>query len=139
SATGLELTEYHLEAAIASVHAVASGPEDTDWGAIVSFYDRLMVIRPSPVIALNRAIAVAQLEGPGRGLEEWRAISEQDRMSGDPFHGAALGELEWRCGGYQTAGEHFRAALTLARNPMEQRFLEQRVAACEKGATLPVG
>src|SRR5262249_26377939 len=60
SATGPELTEYHLEAAIAAVHASASRIEETDWGQIVVLYDRLLERRPSPVVALNRAIAVAQ-------------------------------------------------------------------------------
>src|SRR5262249_7292747 len=73
SARRPELTEYPVEAAIASVHAEARRSEDTDWGAIVSLYDTLMAIRPSPVVALNRAIAVAQHEGPERGLEAIRA------------------------------------------------------------------
>jgi RNA polymerase sigma-70 factor (ECF subfamily) len=59
SASGSELTEYHVEAAIASVHAMAWRAQDTDWGRIVSLYDTLIAIRPSPVVALNRAIAVA--------------------------------------------------------------------------------
>src|SRR5580693_3589675 len=75
SASGPELTEYHLEAAIAWAHAVAPRAEDTDWGLIVSLYDKLMAIRPSPVVALNRAIAIAQRNGPERGLEEIRAIA----------------------------------------------------------------
>ena len=73
SAAGFELTQYHLEAAIAAVHASARRTEDTDWEAVVSLYDRLMMIRPSPIVALNRAIAIAQNEGPERGLEEIRS------------------------------------------------------------------
>src|SRR5262249_34041443 len=75
-ATGRELTEYHLEAAIASVHARASRAEDTDWAAIVSLYDTLMSVSPSPVVALNRAIAIAQRDGPERGLEAIDAIED---------------------------------------------------------------
>ena len=75
SATGPELTEYHVEAAIASVHAMAHRTEDTDWGKIVSLYDTLMRICPSPVVALNRAIAIAQHEGPKRGLERFAQSS----------------------------------------------------------------
>jgi RNA polymerase sigma factor (sigma-70 family) len=133
SATGPELSEYHLEAAIAWVHATAHRAEDTDWGMIVSFYDRLMAIHPSPVVALNRAIAVAQHEGPERGLDEIGAIEDRDRLANYPFYAAALGELEFRRGRLKTAREHFRAALALARNPMERRFLDQRVSACEPG------
>lgn len=133
SAAGPELTEYHVEAAIASVHASAYSVEETDWTKVVSLYDALMTIRPSPVVALNRAIAVAQHEGPERGLEELHTIADRDRLTTYPFYSAAIGELELRCGRHEIALEHFRAALALARNPMERRFLEQRVAACEGG------
>ena len=81
SATGAELTQYHIEAAIAWVHATAHRTEDTDWGKMVSLYNTLMTIRPSPVVALNRAIAVAQHEGPERGLEEIRTIADRDRLA----------------------------------------------------------
>jgi RNA polymerase sigma-70 factor (ECF subfamily) len=134
AAAGTELTEYHVEAAIASIHAAASRTEDTDWGTIVSLYDTLMTIRPSPVVALNRAIAVAQREGPERGLEEIGAIEDHDRLSAYPFYSAALGELEFRRGEYEVARTRFSQALSLARNSMERRFLQRRVGACEKGA-----
>ena len=130
SATGTELTEYHLEASIAWVHAAAPSAEETNWEMIVGLYDRLLVLRPSPVVALNRAIAIAQREGPQRGLEEIRAIANADRLAGYPFYHAALGEFEFRSGRPEIAAEHFRAALALARNPMERRFLQQRVTAC---------
>jgi RNA polymerase sigma-70 factor (ECF subfamily) len=131
SATGPDLTEYHVEAAIAWVHAKANSVEDTDWGHIVSLYGMLMTIRPTPVVALNRAIAVGQHEGPARGLEEIRAIADSDRLATYPFYHAALGELELRSGRYEVARDHFHEALAVARNPMERRFLEQRVTACE--------
>jgi RNA polymerase sigma factor (sigma-70 family) len=133
SAAGSELTEYHVEAAIASFHARALNIEDTNWKAIVSLYDTLMRIRPSPIVALNRAIAVAQNEGPERGLEEIHSIADRDRLAAYPFYSAALGELEFRLGRPETARGHFRAALALARNPMERRFLDQRVSACDRG------
>src|SRR5262249_33944841 len=78
SASGSELTEYHIEAAIASIHARAIRAEDTDWKTIVSLYDTLMTIRPSPIVALNRAIAVALFEGPERGLNEINAIEDRE-------------------------------------------------------------
>ena len=131
SATSSELTEYHVEAAIASVHAMAHRVEDTDWGQIVSLYDALMLIRPSPIVALNRAIAVAQNEGPERGLQEIRSIAAGERLANYPFYHAALGEFELQSGKHEAAREHFIAALTLARNSMERRFLDRRVSACE--------
>jgi len=134
SASGPELTEYHLEAAIAWAHATAPRAEDTNWGMIVSLYDRLLAIRPSPVVALNRAIAIAQRDGPERGLEEIRAIANSQRLAHYPFYHAALGEFEFRAGRPDAAREHFRAALALARSEMERSFLSHRVAACESAA-----
>ena len=96
-------------------------------------YDELMRVRPSPVVALNRAIAIAQQEGPERGLEEIYAIENDDRLAVYPFYTAAIGELELRCGRHESAGRYFRDALALARSPMERRFLERRVSACERG------
>lgn len=127
AATGSELTEYHVEAAIASVHADARSAEETNWNAIVSLYDTLLSIRPSPVVALNRAIAVAQNEGAERGLEEIRAIAECDRLAAYPFYSAALGELELRCGRPEIAREYFLKAVALARNRLERRFLDRRL------------
>src|SRR5947208_3429994 len=70
SAQGQRLSEYHVEAAIAAVHASAPSVDATDWAGIVKLYDLLMTIRPTPVVALNRAIAVAECDGPDRGLQE---------------------------------------------------------------------
>jgi RNA polymerase sigma factor (sigma-70 family) len=133
SATGPSLTAYHIEAAIASIHAAAARTQDTDWETIVWLYDTLMRIRPSPIVALNRAIAIAQSDGPERGLGEIRAIMDRDRLSTYPFYSAALGELELRLGRSGDAREHFRAALALTRSPMERRFIDQRIRACERG------
>jgi len=130
SASGPEISEYHVEAAIAAVHAKASRAEDTPWREIVGLYDMLMTIRPSPVVALNRAIAIAQSEGAERGLEEIRGIAGAECMADYPFYYAALGELEHRCSRQALARGHFQAALARARNPMEQRFLQQRLDSC---------
>src|SRR5262249_7278673 len=96
SAFGKELTAYHVEAAIASVHAMARRADDTDWSKIISLYDSLMRINASPIVALNRAIAIAQRDGAERGLDAIREISNLDRLARYPFHPAALGELELR-------------------------------------------
>lgn len=130
SATGSQISRYHVEAAIASVHADAPAFERTDWGAIVSLYDTLMTIAPSPVVALNRAIAIAQLHGPVRGLEAIDAIALRERLERYPFYHAARGELELRRGHDQIARGHFNAAFALARNAAERSFIEKRVTAC---------
>jgi RNA polymerase sigma-70 factor (ECF subfamily) len=134
SATGTELSRYHVEAAIAAAHAAAPRFEATDWTAIVSLYDTLMEISPSPVVALNRAIAVAQLRGPQTGLEALDAVNDRDRLARYPFYYAARGELELRRKNNAIAREHFASALALARNPVEQRFLKKRIEACACGA-----
>jgi len=132
SATGSELTEYHVEAGIAALHAQAPNTQETDWESIVSLYDTLMTLHPSPIVALNRAIAIAQKDGSERGLEAIHSIKNRESLATYPFYSAALGELELRRGKPETAREHFRAAVALARSPMERRFLTRRVNACEQ-------
>ena len=131
STMGGKTSEYQIEAAIAAVHARASSAETTDWKMIVTMYDSLMTINPSPVIALNRAIAIAQSEGPERGIEELRSIADSDRLAHYPFYSAAFGEMELRRGQRESARRYFETALSLARNPAERHFLEGRVSATE--------
>jgi RNA polymerase sigma-70 factor (ECF subfamily) len=138
SATGSALSRYHVEAAIADVHAMAPRFDATDWKTIVSLYDTLMTIAPSPIVALNRAIAIAQLAGPQSGLDAIDAIVERHRLTEYPFYHATLGELELRRNNLDVAREHFQAAVALARNPVERRFYQSRLSACTRQrATLP--
>ena len=130
AAAGTQLTDYHVEAAIAWVHGSARSAAETDWRRIVSLYDQLLALRPSPVIALNRAIAIAQLEGPERGLAEIAGIDRAEKLASYPFYPAAMGELELRRGRREVARGHFQSARSLARNASERRFFEQRVEAC---------
>jgi RNA polymerase sigma factor (sigma-70 family) len=134
AAAGTELTDYHVEAAIAWVHGNAPSAGETDWRRIVALYDQLLALRPSPVVALNRAIAVAQLEGPERGLAEIGAIAGAEKLVRYPFYPAALGELELRRGRRTVASEHFERARSLARNASERRFFAQRLEACVERA-----
>lgn len=130
SARGPELISHHLEAAIASVHAHAHTMEETDWEQIVSLYDQLLKLQPTPVVALNRSIAIAQARGPEQGLAEINQIAELHRLHVYPFYFAALGDLEFRRGQVELARDHFRTAAALARNPMERRFFEHRIVSC---------
>ena len=134
SAAGGVVSPFHLEGAIAAVHATAESVERTDWAAIVRLYDQLMAIAPSPVVALNRAIAVGQRDGPERGLESLSSIADADRLKVYPFYPAAIGEFELRRGNYEAARARFAAAAVLARNPIERRFLERRARECTPGA-----
>jgi RNA polymerase sigma factor (sigma-70 family) len=135
SATGEQLTSYHVEAAIAVVHASASTLATTDFPAIVSLYDRLMHIAPSPVVALNRAIAIGQASGPVAGLTAIAAIEDRERLAHYPFYPAAIGELELRRGRFRSARAQLSTALELARNDAERRFLERRLEACRTAST----
>ncbi len=130
SAAGTAVSAYHVEAAIAATHAAAPCLDDTDWASIVELYDRLMAIAPSPVVELNRAIAIAERDGADQGIEALTAIRDRDRLAKYPFYPAALGELELRRGNVESARRHFRAARGLGRNPTERQFLDARIQAC---------
>jgi RNA polymerase sigma-70 factor (ECF subfamily) len=127
SAAGAELTEYQVEAGIAAVHATSPTIHATNWGEIVSLYDTLMTIRPTPVVALNRAIAVGQRDGADCGLRELQTITDSDRLTKYPFYHAAFAEFELQIGQVENAMVHFETALKLARNPMERQFFEHRI------------
>jgi RNA polymerase sigma factor (sigma-70 family) len=133
SAAGDDLTVYHLEAAIAAFHAKAPSAAETDWPGIVGVYDMLMKIQPSPVVALNRAVAIAQHDGPARGLEEISRIEDRSRLARYPFLHIAIGELALRLGRTPEARRSFDKALVLARNEAERRFISQRLQASDAG------
>jgi RNA polymerase sigma factor (sigma-70 family) len=130
SAEGPLLTSWHLEAAIAAEHAAAPAFERTDWRAIRRLYDLLLQRRPSPVVALNRAIAVGMAEGPEEGLLALSAIEDRDRLSRYPFLPAAVAEFEARAGRPGRAAQALRGALLLARSPAEEAVLARKLAAC---------
>lgn len=130
SASGDRLTALHVEAAIAWEHTSAPSHEATDFARIAELYDVLVRLRPSPVVALSRAIAIGEAEGPERALEEMARIEGLERLGEYPFYAAALAEQHLRAGRRAEAREGFRRALSLARNPAEARFLEGRLAAC---------
>jgi len=133
SATGDELTSFHLEAAIAAEHLRAASIADTSWETIVTLYDRLMTLESSPVVELNRAIAIGERDGAEAGLAALSAITNRERLAEYPFYHAAMAELELKRGRGNDARAHYAAAIRLSRNPMERRFLERRVAACDAG------
>ena len=122
-------TALLLEAAIAGEHCFAPTFAETDWQAIVSLYDALYAQRPTPVVALNRAIALAQVQGPERGLAELRGLPGRDRLARYPFYPAALGELHLRAGHAREAAEEFRRALRLARSPAERSYFQRKLSA----------
>jgi RNA polymerase sigma-70 factor (ECF subfamily) len=130
SAQGETLTAWHLEAAIAARHAAASTFELTDWSSIRALYDLLLQLRPTPVVALNRAIAVGMAEGPEAGLRALADIDDRERLVRYPFLPAAMAEFEHRAGRTERAAELLRAALSLARNQAEEDVLKRKLEAC---------
>lgn len=130
SAAGDVITTYHVEAAIAYEHAVASTRAGTAWDRIVTLYDILMQLAPSPIVALNRAIAIGDARGPERGLDELRAIEGAPRLDDYPFYAAAMGEMLLRAGRSEEARLAFEKAAAKARTPDEERWFGLRVAAC---------
>jgi RNA polymerase sigma-70 factor (ECF subfamily) len=130
SARGDELTAWHLEAAIAARHAAAASFEATDWASIRGLYDLLLRRRPTPVVALNRAIAVGMAEGPEAGLRALADIEHRERLVRYPFLPAAMAEFEHRAGRPERAAELLRAALRLVRNHAEEDVLQRKLEAC---------
>lgn len=118
--------QYFLQAAIAAQHARAARWENTDWPLIVSLYDRLLPITGSPVVALNRAVAVGQAFGPATGLAAAETLEAQ--LEGYHAFHASRGELRRRTGDLEGAKGDFERALTLASNSAERRLIEERLA-----------
>ncbi len=142
---GLELTEtalreappgpYSVQAAIAAVHARAARHQDTDWQQILGLYDVLLRIQPSPVVELNRAVAVAMVQGAAAGLRLLEELEKRDELRGYHLLPAARGDFSRRLERWPDAAEAYRHALRLASNDAERRFLAKRLAAAE--AKLP--
>ena len=131
SAVGEALSEYHLQAGIAACHCAARDYASTDWLQILALYDRLVEIDGSPVVALNRAIAVAEVRGPAAGIAAVNAIRDREKLESYHLLYAVLGEFESRLGRPRAAAGFFRSALTLADTKSERAFLEKRLRACE--------
>ena len=129
SATGDEITEYHAQAGIAACHCAARDYASTDWGQILSYYDRLVEFDDSPVVALNRAVAVAKVRGPSTGLGAVAAIPSAGKLKDYYLYYAVLGEFESRLEHHEAAAGHFRKALELAELKSERAFLEGKLKA----------
>ncbi|HEY5704764.1 MAG TPA: sigma-70 family RNA polymerase sigma factor [Terrimicrobiaceae bacterium] len=131
SASGLEISEYHLQAGIAACHCVARNFEDTDWPQILSLYDRLVEQDDSPVVALNRAVAVANTRGTAAGIAAIKSIRNCKELKSYYLLYAVLGEFEARLGRPRSAASYFRQALEQTEITSEQQFLSKRVRECE--------
>ncbi len=122
------VSEYHLEAGIAACHALAARFEDTDWARIVGYYDRLLGINPSPVIAVNRAIALAHARGPEAGMAALGEVRDDPRLRGYSVLAVATGEMLADLGDLRSARDAYERALELAGTEQERRLLRQKLA-----------
>jgi RNA polymerase sigma-70 factor, ECF subfamily len=116
------LSEFHLEAAIAGLHCAAPTYEETDWAKIPELYDSLYKLKPSPVIALNRAIALGKAKAANKGLAELRKIPDSAKLRNYPFYPAAEAEFLLLSGFRPEAAKHFENAIRLARSEAEKKF-----------------
>lgn len=119
---------YELQAAIAAVHAVAATAADTDWRRIRALYDRLLAVSPSPVVALNRAVAVAEVDGPAAGLALVDALADDPHLARSHLLPATRADLLHRLQRREEATAAYRDALARATNPVERAFLRRRLA-----------
>jgi RNA polymerase sigma factor (sigma-70 family) len=131
AAAGDELSEYHLQAGIAACHCTARDYQSTDWTAILAHYDQWLKISDSPVVALNRAVAVANVDGPAAGIRAVEAISNARQLESYYLTYAVLGEFNAQLHLYLSAATHFRKALQLTELKSEQSFLSKRLRECE--------
>jgi RNA polymerase sigma-70 factor, ECF subfamily len=118
---------FALQAAIAAEHCQATRPEETDWPEIVRLYDNLERLQPSPIVSLNRAVAVAMVDGPQPALALVNELAAAGDLDGYHLLHAARADLLRRVGSYVEAAESYARALTLVTNESERRFLERRL------------
>jgi RNA polymerase sigma-70 factor (ECF subfamily) len=118
---------YALQAAIAGCHARASTVAETDWERIVLFYDALLQISPSPIVGLNRAVAVGMAQGPAAGLHALDAIAAEPALANYHLLPSVRGDLLMKLGRYAEAREELQRALAMTDNVREQDLLSKKL------------
>jgi predicted RNA polymerase sigma factor len=130
---GGALGRYALQAAIAACHARARTAEETDWARIAALYEALAQLEPSPVVELNRAVAVAMAFGPAAGLELADALTAEPALREYHLLPSVRGDLLAKLGRFPEAQAQFARAASLTRNARERDLLLERAAACAQG------
>jgi predicted RNA polymerase sigma factor len=129
-AIGGSLGPYALQAAIAACHARALRPEDTDWHRIVALYDALSELTPSPIIELNRAVAISMAHGPAVGLEHVESLQDEPALQHYHLLPAVRGDLLFKLGRLDEARSNFERAAFMTQNVRERKLLLDRAAKC---------
>jgi RNA polymerase sigma factor (sigma-70 family) len=132
SAEGNEISDFHLEAGIAACHCLAQSYESTDWARILSLYDMLVEKNPSPIVALNRAIAVSKVRGAQAGLNSVKEIENRKSLDAYYLLHAVHAEFQNELGNFQEAAVHLRKALNLTTIESERAFLGSKLKKCEE-------
>jgi len=133
SIAGGEVSRYHIEAAIAATHARSARGKATDWPLILQLYDQLLAVDPSPVVALNRAVALAKVEGPAQALKAIEPLQQESRLRDYYLLLAIRGHLLLELGRESEAAATFRSALQCRCSEPERRFLRRKLADCDQG------
>lgn len=139
ASVGTDLSEYHLQAGIAACHCTAPDYADTDWPRILAHYDRWVEISASPIVALNRAVAVANVHGPKAGMDAIKAIAKPEQLETYYLFHAVIGDLEERLDRRMEAAARFSKAMELTGVASERSFLEERQRACETNTPFRAG
>ncbi|MCB0356717.1 MAG: RNA polymerase sigma factor [Bdellovibrionales bacterium] len=129
---GDELTTYHLEAGIASCHAIALRHQDTDWKTILNYYDILEIQNPSSIVSLNKAVALAMVEGYAEGLRALNRIKNRPQIKTYYLLYATFGEMHRRLGEFFKAKGYYETALNLVGTEPEKRLLSKRIETCNQ-------
>lgn len=132
SAAGEEVSEFHLQAGIACCHCAAPTYEATDWQRILALYDSLIEMNSSPVVALNRAVAIFDVHGSDAALSALADISPREVLEGYYLYHAVMGHLRYAVGEFEEAAHSFQRALELTNVTSEQAFLRHRLAECSE-------
>jgi len=133
AAQGGTLSEFHLEAGIAACHSTATDDASTDWPRILTLYEQLVKMNGSPIIALNRTVAVARVHGAQAGLEALDKITARGSLENYHLYHAVRGAFATGLGRSAEALFHFRKAETLARLPSEKKFIARRIREVQNG------
>lgn len=133
SSQGNEAGEYHLQAGIAACHALSANDAETDWPRILRLYNLLLETNPSPVIALNRAVAVAKVHGAETAIRTLDSPDIRGSLENYYLFHATLGELELKRSRHETAANHFRKALDITATSQERALLVRRLGECLNG------
>jgi RNA polymerase sigma-70 factor (ECF subfamily) len=134
SAAGERVTRYHLEAEIAAHHAAAAGFHETRWDEIAAIYDQLYAVNPSPVVALNRAVAIARARGPEDGLRELEKIERHPALERYHLLPAAMGALWREAGEDAKAAGYFEKALAMECSAPQRRYLERQLEGAQRSS-----